>query len=117
MKTLLQTRKAAKLTQMDLERETGIFQTKLSREEQGISACTFSEKIQLEQFFGTSIDWVSSDKSISDSERTQLKMEMLSLMDKYGILTCFKEFHRFNSLKVLHERFCKSKTTRKKTHV
>jgi transcriptional regulator with XRE-family HTH domain len=105
MKTLREARLAAEKTQLDLQRVTGIFQTKISQEENGIRTLTVLEMMTLEKALSTEIDWVPK-RSLTANQQVELNDSIFQMMRRFGELETFKFTSRFRSLAEMYNVIC-----------
>ncbi len=105
MKTLRETRIDAGKTQLDIQRDIGIFQTKISREENGIRTLTVLEMMAIEKYLGAEIDWVPRS-NLTANQQAELDATMLQMMQRYGKLETLKFICRFRTLSEMYQVLC-----------
>jgi transcriptional regulator with XRE-family HTH domain len=105
MKTLREARIESGKTQLDMQRDTGIFQTKISREENGIRTLTVLEMMAIEKYLHAEIDWVPRS-SLTANQQAELDEAMLSMMQRYGKLETLKFICRFRSITEMYNVIC-----------
>jgi transcriptional regulator with XRE-family HTH domain len=105
MKTLREARLAAGKTQLDIERETGIFQSKISREENGIRCLTVLEMIAVEKALSAEVDWIPRHP-LTNAQQEEINTALFQMMRKYGELEALKFSCRFRSPDELYQVLC-----------
>jgi transcriptional regulator with XRE-family HTH domain len=105
MKTLKEARLAANKSQLDLQRETGISQTKLSLEENGNRALTVLEMMLLEKHLGTEINW-TPENPLTSAQQDELHTAIFNMSVKFGQLEALKFTSRFRTVAELYKVIC-----------
>ncbi|RPJ54804.1 MAG: XRE family transcriptional regulator [Dehalococcoidia bacterium] len=106
MKTLKEARLAAGKTQLDIQRDTGIFQTKLSLEENGSRSLTVLEMMTLERHLGTEINWVQQNP-LTPEQQAELSQAIFNMSVKFGQLETLKFTSRFRSVSEMFKVLCR----------
>lgn len=109
MMTLRDARLAKGRTQLDIQRDLGIFQTKISREESGIRTLTILEMKALETYLGSEINWVPQ-RSLTNIQLEELQNAVIEMMCRFGELETFKFNSRFRSLSEMYDVLCGSRS-------
>lgn len=65
------------LTQLEIERQTGIFQSKISREESGLRILNIDERRRLEAFLDLPINWNSKQINWNSKQDEDLTTEQI----------------------------------------
>ncbi len=110
MKTLRETRIDAGKTQLDIQRDIGIFQTKISREENGIRTLTVLEMKAIEKYLGAEIDWVPRS-NLTANQHAKLSRAIFVMMHRYGSLETLKFTCRFRTLSEMYDVLCNNSET------
>jgi transcriptional regulator with XRE-family HTH domain len=110
MKTLRETRIATGKTQLDIQRDIGIFQTKISREENGIRTLTVLEMKAIEKYLGAEIDWVTHSP-LTANQHAKLSSAIFVMMRRYGSLETLKFTCRFRTLSEMYDVLCNNSET------
>lgn len=105
MKTLREARKASRKTQLDIQRETGICQTKLSLEENGIRALTVTEMMKLEKYLGTEINWVLHNP-ITTQQQKELGAAISLMFMRFGQRETLRFASKFETVELMYDVLC-----------
>lgn len=109
MKTLREARISAGQTQLDIQRVTGISQTKQSLEENGHRGMNVQEKLTIERHLGAEINWNTQSQPLTPEQQSELTSALIKIYSRFGQLEALKFICKFETEAEMYQVLCNNK--------